>query len=387
MKVVKINGKQEQKSLYRVYGNNKLPFTTINIYLIFLENRGRSPNTVRAQAYDLVKYFEYLDKVGKQWMAVKLDDWVGFVQFLKYTTRTPDISILPSEKAQARTASTINRSLSSINSYYKYQYAKHDVEMPDIEEMLSNPFTSSYKSFLSFASASRPKAVSRAVRTVGRQRQVNPIPKDVSADVQRRIIKACCNRRDRLLVLLLIETGMRIGQALGLKHEDIESWNSRIIIEYRLDNPNGVYSKSLDTYHVHISDEWLDLYTNFLLSDLSEVDSDYIFVNLYNRRGTPKEEPMTYPSAKALFGRLSKRVGVKVMPHMLRHTHATDLLRAGISMEITAKRLGHKSIETTKSIYEHLTAEDLKNELKNNISRSEFLRSIYQMEEDVRTDG
>jgi len=101
MKVVKINGKQEQKSLYRVYGNNKLPFTTINIYLIFLENRGRSPNTVRAQAYDLVKYFEYLDKVGKQWMAVKLDDWVGFVQFLKYTTRTPDISILPSEKAQA----------------------------------------------------------------------------------------------------------------------------------------------------------------------------------------------------------------------------------------------------------------------------------------------
>lgn len=45
---------------------------------------------------------------------------------------------------------------------------------------------------------------------------------------------------------------------------------------------------------------------------------------------------------------------------MLRHTHATTLLRNGVSIEIVSRRLGHKSIETTKNTYEHLTANDMR---------------------------
>ena len=68
---------------------------------------------------------------------------------------------------------------------------------------------------------------------------------------------------------------------------------------------------------------------------------------------------------------------------MLRHTHATDLIRAGLPIEMVAKRLGHKSIETTKTIYEHLTSEDIKNELKKHASRNHFLRSLYSFEKEI----
>ena len=379
MKVVALKPENNERTIFRVYGKDKLPFPLINKYLRFLENKGSAPNTVRAYSFDLIRYFEYLDKVGKTWENVVVDDWAGFVHYLKYATRDPEFAILPVNNQQSRVGSTINRALAAINAFYKYQYAINEIEIPNIAEFLSNPYTNNYKHLLSFANKSRPRSVVRATKSVGRQKIIDPIPKEVSADTQRKLVKACCNKRDRLLLLLLIETGMRIGQVLQLRHSDIESWQKRIVIEYRLDNPNDVYAKSIAPYHVDISDDWLNLYTDFLITDLAEIDSDFVFTNLYCHSGD-KEFPMTYPAALDLFKRLSKKVNAKVTPHLLRHTHATELLRAGMSIEIVAKRLGHRSIDTTKKIYEHLNAEDMKNELKRHTSRSNFLRSIYSFD-------
>ena len=55
--------------------------------------------------------------------------------------------------------------------------------------------------------------------------------------------------------------------------------------------------------------------------------------------------------------------GVRFSPHAFRHTHATELLRAGVRMELVAKRLGHASVQTTIDTYGHLGVEDLREEL------------------------
>ena len=44
------------------------------------------------------------------------------------------------------------------------------------------------------------------------------------------LVSACNLRRDKFLICLLYETGMRIGQALGLRHSDIRSWDNEIDI-------------------------------------------------------------------------------------------------------------------------------------------------------------
>ena len=48
---------------------------------------------------------------------------------------------------------------------------------------------------------------------------------------------------------------------------------------------------------------------------------------------------------------------------MLRHTHATDLLRAGVRLEIASRRLTHTSVTTTSDTYAHLDAEDMREAL------------------------
>jgi len=69
--------------------------------------------------------------------------------------------------------------------------------------------------------------------------------------------------------------------------------------------------------------------------------------------------PLKYKTVDSLFRRLSKKMNTKVTPHLLRHTHATELIRAGWDMAYVQKRLGHKDIQTTINTYIHLTDKDL----------------------------
>jgi len=61
---------------------------------------------------------------------------------------------------------------------------------------------------------------------------------------------------------------------------------------------------------------------------------------------------------------LRRRTGIPVSPHLFRHTRATTWLRDDqLSLESTSALLGHASIETTRSIYDHRSMEDVKKEL------------------------
>lgn len=72
-----------------------------------------------------------------------------------------------------------------------------------------------------------------------------------------------------------------------------------------------------------------------------------------------------------MFRRLSKKTGIKVNPHLLRHTHATELIRAGWDMSYVQKRLGHADIQTTINTYIHLSDEDMRKEYDKYIEQRE----------------
>lgn len=81
--------------------------------------------------------------------------------------------------------------------------------------------------------------------------------------------------------------------------------------------------------------------------------------------------PLTYKTVDSLFRRLSKKTGIKVNPHLLRHSHATELIRSGMEMSYVQKRLGHSDIQTTVNTYVHLTDEDLKKAYKEYLHQKE----------------
>jgi integrase/recombinase XerD len=73
--------------------------------------------------------------------------------------------------------------------------------------------------------------------------------------------------------------------------------------------------------------------------------------------------PLRYQAVAQLVERLRKRSGVWFTPHMLRHSRATELIRAGVPIEIVSKMLTHRSVATTSETYVHLTVDDVRAEL------------------------
>jgi len=174
------------------------------------------------------------------------------------------------------------------------------------------------------------------------------------------ILDACQHLRDRLLFALLAETGMRVGQALGLRHCDFVSRRREIRIVPRPDNANGARAKLRAAAVIPVSAPLVRLYSEYMHAEYGDLDSDYVFVNLFGGR---VGQPLGYPAVHQLVGRIAARTGIAFTAHMLRHTRATELIRDGVPVEVVARLLTHRSSATTSQAYIHLDAADLRQAL------------------------
>ena len=83
----------------------------------------------------------------------------------------------------------------------------------------------------------------RARGRPGRLPERRRLPRVLSLSQVEAILRAQRRLRDRFLFAMLFQTGMRVGQALGLRHEDVVTWENRIEIVCREDNANGARGK------------------------------------------------------------------------------------------------------------------------------------------------
>lgn len=154
--------------------------------------------------------------------------------------------------------------------------------------------------------------------------------------------------------------GCRIGEALGLRHEDLAVAERELTI-CRRDNDNSARSKSVSARTIPVSGELLRLYADYLHDEYGDLDSDYVFVNLWGR---PHGHPLAYPAVYDLVRGLRRRTGIDFDPHWWRHTAATRMLRDGVPIEVVSRLLGHVHVTTTAALYGHLTVEDARRVLE-----------------------
>jgi integrase/recombinase XerD len=140
---------------------------------------------------------------------------------------------------------------------------------------------------------------------------------------------------------------LRIGEALGLRHEDLEIAQRTLTVRPR-SNDNGARAKAGVSRTIPCSAELMRLYADYLTREYGSLDSDYVFVNLW---AAPHGRPLTYATVYDLVLRLRRRTGIDFEPHQYRHTYATWLLRKGAGMESVKELLGHCSIATTVDAY------------------------------------
>lgn len=348
MKVQRFLSEDEGQVGWTVIDDDYLPIQPIQEYLIYLKHLERSPHTIRAYAHHLRLFWEYLSAIQITWTAVGLSELADFLAWLR--NPQPGILLLQETRAK-RSESTVSVILAAVTMFYDYHERIGNVETPPLYRS-SQYSKRSYKGFLHHITKSKPVQTRLLKLKMPRR-----IPRILTSHEVKQLIDACYRLRDKFLISLLYETGMRIGQALGLHHEDIHSWDNLIRIVPRDNNANGARAKTRESYSIHVSPALMALYTDYLIREFDETESDYVFVNLWEGE---VGRPMTYEAAKDMFHRVGQKSNIQVHAHLLRHTHATELLQNGMDATYVQKRLGHANVQTTISTYVHLTDEDLK---------------------------
>jgi integrase/recombinase XerD len=209
MKVQRVRHPQSGHVSWFVLDDGYHPISPITAFLTYLAQIERSPHTIRSYAHHLKLYWEYLQDAGLDWKAAGLSELADFVSWL----RSPQVRVIGMHEQEARRSeATINVILTAVTMFYEYHARIGTVEEIPLYRSQLQPHRR-YKGFLHHISKGKP------VRTrLIKLRTPQRMPKTLSAEQVTQLIAACQRRRDRFLISLLYETGMRIGQALGLRH-------------------------------------------------------------------------------------------------------------------------------------------------------------------------
>ena len=159
-------------------------------------------------------------------------------------------------------------------------------------------------------------------------------------DEVEKLISSARDLVDALIVSLLGETGIRVGELLSIRAEDVSPDFTEIRVR-------GKYGKERIVFTGAVS--------RVLLAEY--------FRKLKPRRGQRLIE-ISYQALYKRLKALARRAGIdprRVRPHVLRHTFATEALRRGMSLASLQKLLGHSDIKVTQ-VYLHLTMEDARRE-------------------------
>jgi len=155
------------------------------------------------------------------------------------------------------------------------------------------------------------------------------LPKVISKEKIKLMIESTDNLKHKLIVKLLYSSGLRLSELLNLRRKDIDF--DRNLIHVRA----GKGKKDRVT-----------LISNDLKLDLLKYYSNYSFNTEYILEG--RKGKYTKKSVQKVLDNLGKSVGIKVTPHMLRHSFATHLLEQGTDIRIIQKLLGHSNLNTTE---------------------------------------
>nr|WP_249023825.1 tyrosine-type recombinase/integrase [Enterococcus malodoratus] len=332
--------------------------TPVQKYLKYLDSTQKSPNTLKTYCYALKHFFTFLSENDLDYKKVKLEDLVDFMSWL----RTPynSTKIIPLQAySPPRKEKTINLTLSVISSFYDYQYRNENLSNTQVENLFKKTMgnnSRSYKGLLHHVS--KRNEVNRNVLKVKEPKiKIRALNKN-EVNI---ILNAATNIRDKLLIQILFETGMRIGEVLSLHIEDFifdHQLSHYINIVYRGQLENGARLKSGER-KILISQELMELYDDYLYDVIDEIGSksNHLFIKL---AGQNKGDPMEYWNVSSVFKRLKEKTNLHLYPHLLRHTHATLFYQKTKDIKQLQDRLGHAQIQTTMDSYLHPTDEEIR---------------------------
>lgn len=224
-------------------------------------------------------------------------------------------------KQQRLEAKSINRKISSLRSFFKYQLRQQAIPVSPMAAIISLKI-----------SKRLPQFVSKEDMTVLLQHVEFPDTWD--------------GKTERLLIELLYNTGIRQAELIGLKEMQISKNNSTI----------KVLGKGNKERIIPVSNQLMNSIQEYLSVKRKsfEVDTGYLLVMKNGKKLYPK---YVYNAVNRYLNMITTID--KKSPHVLRHSFATHLMNGGADLNAVKELLGHSSLAATQ-IYTHNTIEKLK---------------------------
>jgi integrase/recombinase XerD len=166
------------------------------------------------------------------------------------------------------------------------------------------------------------------------------LPRAMNPSDVKKLLSAIDDVRDRALILLLLRTGMRIGEALGLRSNDLDIRDRKVHLFQGEKNSMGRV--------VYLSEDVLLALKLWLRQ--RDQNKEFVFYGRGN-------QPVCYSTGRSRFAKYIQKAGLEqkgYTVHCLRHTFASELLNAGMRLECLQPLLGHQDIEVTRR-YARLT--------------------------------
>lgn len=335
-------------------------------WIVHLEQTNASPNTIRAYARHVIDLANYLSTHGASLAEISVPLYDNFLAWRMASRKSllpsPKLVFLRKPEKPPLAPASRNQIQLAVKCLYRYLNGTDDFSIDTREVSKAFDGHRLYKPFLEHISERRhTRRKDRYLcGDLGRvQQQV--LKKRLKPVEVLRLIEGCNLARDAFLIVLLYNTGIRIGEALGLRNVDIDLADKVIWIVPRADNANGARAKSGRTRGVPVHDYVLNMYVDYLTSSeylpAFEAGSEYVFANV---KAGVIGRAMSLSYAQKLKELLEERTGIAFHWHMFRHSHASEAIAEGYSLLEVADRLGHASPQTTVAFYQHLFASEIR---------------------------
>lgn len=272
-----------------------------------------SRHTVISYENDLVSFFDFL---------ISTYEHVDLVAISHMHVR----SWLASLKDQGLTSKSINRKISTLKSFFKFQLKIGSLEKTPMVKVIA------------------PKIEKRLPNFVA--------DKDMEKLFDRVMFpETWKGATDRLLIVLFYHTGMRLAELVNLKEKQVNFASNSL----------KVLGKGNKERILPLSAELMTAIKEYLNKKKAEFETLQTDTLLVNEKGKKLQERRVYDSVHYYLGLVSTIE--KKSPHVLRHSFATHLTNNGADLNAVKELLGHTSLAATQ-VYTHNTIEKLKSVYK-----------------------
>ncbi len=284
-------------------------------YILSCRSEGKSPRTIAIYSTVLRNFSWYCKKTGfpSQPDRITPQHIRAFLSYVGSEKHRWD-STSPAAMRPGNSA-TVNCYYRSLHSFFNW------LEREDL--LAANPFTR----------LKAPKRERKVIRALS--------PGEVEA-----LFQACSGKdpldvRNRVIIMVFLDTGLRLSELAGLSLHDVDANTGSIVVRHgkggkqRVVRIGAKAQKALWKY----------------VTIYRRGESDSLFLG---RSG----EPLDPRGIKMLVKRLGIEAGVRVHPHQLRHTFAISFLRAGGDAFAVQYMLGHSTLAMTQRYLQSLDASD-----------------------------